>query len=324
MSLTRPGQLDFIAEDLSAVEAKLQDVQQVDYPPLAAVLQGLLRAGGKRLRPAVAILATRFHRAPPARVHSLAASVEMLHTATLVHDDVIDNALLRRGRPTLNASWSQGATILAGDYLFARAAAFAADTQNVRVVSIFARTLMIICDGELREIFGSRSWEQIRRDYERRIEAKTASLFAAAAEAGAVLSGAPEEQAQALRRYGQELGMAFQMVDDVLDFAGEAERLGKPVGRDLRQGIITLPVILYSRRVGQHPLLEQIAAGNGAAEETVAELVEEIRASPAIAEALEVAREHSQRAVAALSPLPAHPARDALQEIAQFVVRRRD
>lgn len=317
-----PTLLELISGELQRVEEALQDVQDVGYEPLALVLREMLRAGGKRLRPAVAILATRFHGSEPEKVTLLAASVETLHTATLVHDDVIDNSLLRRGRPTLNARWSQGATILAGDYLFARAADFAARTDNVRVVRIFAHTLMVICDGELREIFGSRDWAQIRSDYERRISAKTASLFAAAAEAGAVLSGAPEPEVQALRHYGQRLGMAFQMVDDILDFSGRRERLGKPVGHDLHQGVITLPVICYSQITDGHPLLEEIAAGNGVAEAAVRELVEEIRSSPAIPTAMEEARQQSQAALAALEPLPHGETRDALEEVARYVVER--
>lgn len=317
-----PTFLELIEEDLARVEDKLRDVQQVQYQPLALVLQRLLRSGGKRLRPAVAILATKFHPAAPGRAYSLAASVEALHTATLVHDDVIDNSLLRRGQPTLNTEWSQGATILAGDYLFARAAAFAAETDNVRVVNIFAQTLMIICDGELREIFGTRDWAEIRSDYYRRISAKTASLFAAAAEAGAVLSGASEAEITALRQYGHLLGQAFQMIDDVLDFTGHAGRLGKPVGHDLHQGIITLPVIYYSLEAPAHPLLDELAAGNGMRDKVAGHLVEEIRASSAINSALAEARQTAERARQALGILPDDEPRRALEGLTRFIVER--
>lgn len=314
--------LELIREDLDRVEDRLRDVQQVRYQPLATVLQQLLRSGGKRLRPAVAILATKLYPADPERVTSLAASVETLHTATLIHDDVLDNALLRRGRPTLNTQWGQGATILAGDYLFARAAALAAETDNVQVVNIFAQTLMIIVDGELREIFSARDWPQIRSDYYRRISAKTASLFAASAEAGAVLCGAPQAEVQALREYGHLLGQAFQMVDDCLDFTGQAQRMGKPVGHDLHQGVITLPVIHYSMEAPAHPMLEQIASGNGMRQQAVSRLVEDIRGSSAIGSAMEEARRTASQARQALTALPESPYRIALEELARFVVQR--
>ena len=171
----------------------------------------------------------------------MAAAVETLHNATLVHDDLIDNALVRRGMTTLNAVWNKGATVLAGDYLFARAAGFAAETENVRVVQLFAETLRIICEGELRQLFSARQWRQAKEDYYPRIFAKTASLFASATRSGAILGGASPEQEQALYDYGHHLGMAFQIVDDILDYSGDEATLGKPVGGDLRQGIVTLP-----------------------------------------------------------------------------------
>ena len=205
------------------------------------------------------------------KVAALAAAVETLHTATLVHDDLIDNALLRRGNPTLNAMWTSAATVLTGDYLFARAAAFAAETESVRVISIFAQTLMTICSGELNQIFGSDGGQPTataREYYYQRIYSKTASLFAASAEAGALLGEAPQTEAQALRDYGHNLGMAFQIVDDVLDFAGSEGDLGKPIGSDLRQGIITLPTIHFLEDVIHdlkgHPHLRTHPRGPGA------------------------------------------------------------
>ncbi len=155
----------------------------------------------------------------------------MLHTATLVHDDVIDGALLRRGAPTLNATWNRGATVLAGNYMFARAANFAAETGNPRVIRIFSDTLEIIVEGELRQLRARHQFRQQKDEYYQRIYAKTASLFAAAAEAAATLSGLEEDGIGSLRDYGHNLGMAFQIVDDILDFTGNAGSLGKPARR---------------------------------------------------------------------------------------------
>ena len=181
--------------ELEQVERKLREPAHPEYPQLTAVLSSLLDSGGKRLRPALALLAGRFYSTDMDKLVPLAASVEMLHTATLVHDDLIDGALMRRGQTTVNAQWSTGATVLTGDYLFARAAAFAAETGDVRVMAIFANTLMTICSGELRQIFDrhnvphlvtEQAWEDALDQYDRRIHAKTASLFAAATESASV------------------------------------------------------------------------------------------------------------------------------------------
>ncbi len=197
---------------LQLVEAKMKTVESSLFTPLATAFVDLIGSGGKRLRPAVALMAARFNgelgRAQYEQVISLAASVEMLHTATLVHDDVIDGALLRRGAPTLNATWNRGATVLAGNYMFARAANFAAETGNPRVIRIFSDTLEIIVEGELRQLRARHQFRQQKDEYYQRIYAKTASLFAAAAEAAATLSGLEEDGIGSLRDYGHNLGMA--------------------------------------------------------------------------------------------------------------------
>jgi geranylgeranyl pyrophosphate synthase len=239
---------DLIKDDLQRVETRLHDVPlrfDVDLRLVTEAIGHLLDAGGKRIRPALTLLTGRLYPCEADKIISMAAAVEMLHTATLVHDDVVDGSLLRRGSPTLNAHWSPGATILTGDYLFARAADLAAQTDNVRVMQIFARTLMTIASGELRQLFGDATRRQTREDYFKRIYAKTASMFELATEAAGVLIGAAEDENLALRQYGHDLGIAFQIMDDVLDFIGDESPLGKPVASDLRQGIVTLPVIDY-------------------------------------------------------------------------------
>ena len=272
--------LDLVREELQRVEQKMREVSQVEYDHLAAVLDDLLQSGGKRLRPALVLFSTKFHPADPEKTISLAASVEMLHTATLVHDDMIDNSLVRRGNPTLNATWNRGATVLAGDFLFALAAGLAAETENVRVMSIFAQTLMAICSGELKQIFNSQGHLPTREEYYQRIYSKTASLFIASTEAGAVLSGAPEPEVQALREYGRTLGMAFQIVDDVLDFVGDERELGKPVGSDLRQGIATLPVLYFHEMHPADDVLIKVL--NDPKEEKVRAIVAAIKESGAV------------------------------------------
>ncbi|MGD8623490.1 MAG: polyprenyl synthetase family protein [Anaerolineae bacterium] len=321
--------LEPLTADLELVERKLREPVHIDYPQLTAVLQSLLDSGGKRVRPALALLAGGFYDVPQEKLVPLAASVEMLHTATLVHDDLIDGALMRRGSQTLNARWSTGATVLTGDYLFARAAALAAETDHVRVMAIFADTLMIICSGELRQIFDRHSvpatssheeWQAALERYDLRIHAKTASLFSAATEAAAVLGGAPEAQVTALRDYGQLLGTGFQIIDDVLDYEGNENVLGKPVGSDLREGIVTLPALYFLR---DHPddgrVKAIVANGDGG---MVEEVVAAIRESGAVARALERARKLIARSQEKLEILPAGRSRDLLHALADYTVSR--
>jgi geranylgeranyl pyrophosphate synthase len=313
--------LDLVHDELQRVEQKMREASQVEYEHLATVLDDILKSGGKRLRPALVLLSCKFYPADPEKAISLAASVEMLHTATLVHDDMIDNSLIRRGNPTLNATWNSGPTVLAGDFLFALAAGLAAETENVRVMSIFAQSLMTICRGELRQIFNSRGHVPTREEYYQRIYSKTASLFAASTEAGAVLSGAPEPEVQVLREYGRTLGMAFQIVDDVLDFVGDERELGKPVGSDLRQGIVTLPA-LYFHEI--HPADDAlIKVLDDPREEEVRAVVAAIKEAGAVESALDEARTFAQRSQESLQMLPPNEYRQAMLDLADYVVERR-
>ena len=319
---SHPKSLDLVADDLKLVEAKMRATGEV-FRPLSGAINVLLGAGGKRVRPALALLASKLYpSAERDKVVSLAAAIEMLHSATLVHDDVIDGSMLRRGNPTLNASWSQGATILAGDFIFARAAVFAADTDNVRVMRVFSQTLMTICEGELRQLFDLRNWQQPKDAYYERIYGKTAALFATATEAAAVLGSASEPEIGALHDYGYNVGMAFQIMDDVLDFVGTAQTVGKPVGNDLRQGTVTLPVFHYLQ---SHPEAAQVlqATGNGhASTDALTQLIADIGRSPAIEATRQEADGFIETAKACLSFWPDSPYRRALIEVADFVVAR--
>jgi geranylgeranyl pyrophosphate synthase len=324
--------LEPLAADLDRVEVKMREPVHPEYPQLAAVLDSLMGSGGKRLRPALALLSGGFFGPTSEKLVSLAASGEMLHTATLVHDDLIDGALLRRGNPTLNASWSSGATVLTGDYLFARAASLAAATDNVRVISIFASTLMTICSGELRQIFDRHRIPDVDSDeafqaalhrYDQRIHAKTASLFAAATEAAAVLGGGSDAQLAALRDYGLMLGTAFQIIDDVLDFKGNEEVLGKPVGSDLREGIVTLPVLFYLRlRPGDDRVASVVHEGGD--DGLVREVVADICASGAVAQATDRARDYITQCQDALGELPACQSRSILHALADYTISREE
>ncbi len=315
--------LELIREELERVERKMREVSHIEHDHLRTILDYLLGSGGKRLRPALVLLSSKFYPADAKKVTSLAAAVETLHTATLIHDDLIDNSFLRRGNPTLNTMWNRAATVLTGDYLFARAAAFAAETESVPVVSIFAQTLMTICNGELNQIFSSDEGQLTRECYYQRIYSKTASLFAASTEAGAVLGGATQTEARALRDYGHNLGMAFQIVDDVLDFAGNEGDLGKPIGSDLRQGIITLPTIYFLEAHPGDETVTRVLSSRDEGDDEVRAAVEMIKESGAIESSTAEAKRFAARSRDALSILPHNEYRQAMLDLTDFVVERR-
>jgi geranylgeranyl pyrophosphate synthase len=304
-----------IQSELQRVETRLRAAVHVDYAPLGDVFESLIESGGKRIRPALAILATKFGSADPDKASTLAITVELVHAATLIHDDLIDKSPVRRGSPTINSRWSGTATVLAGDYLLARAADIAANIDDFRVMHIFARTLMAICEGEIRQDFGGMHWPPNRAEYYRHIDSKTGSLFVASTEGGAVLAGLSETEIRALETYGRNLGRAFQIVDDILDYTSDAQQLGKPVGSDLRQGTYTLPVFYF---------MEQDARGANIPEQMNAmdDLVDTIRRSPAIDASKAEARATAQDAQNALAIFPDTPYRRALIDLAHYVVER--
>lgn len=311
-----------IEEDLEAVVHKMRTAASVDMQVLDSALTQVVASGGKLVRPALAIMTARIYGADREKMLSLAASVEMLHTATLVHDDLIDRSDRRRGRPTLHTLLTPGTAVLLGDYLFAQAAEWAAETDNVRVVRIFADTLMTIVGGELRQIWAQWDWDRAQEDYLNRIYGKTAALFASACEAGAALSGAPEETVQALREYGRLLGLAFQIVDDVLDYAGDEARLGKPVGSDLRDGNITLPLILYVRSYAGDGVADKVLRAETFSEDEVQEIVGEVIASGAIDESRREARTLVNQAKTHLASVPTNQYSSTLEALADYVVQR--
>jgi len=322
--MLKTASFEFVEADLKRVEGRMREGMEGHNEALAAVVAYLITAGGKRLRPVIILLATRFGAdIDEEKAISLAAAVEMLHTATLVHDDFIDNALLRRGIPTLNTRWSPGATILTGDYLFARSAALAAETENVRIIKIFSMTLMTIVNGELNQFFNNGHLRPPTRDeYFQRIYAKTASLFAAGAETGGILAGLPEYQVEALHDYGYHLGMAFQIMDDILDFQGDEARLGKPVANDLRQGIATLPVLIFLEHCPDHPTVLKAVAKKYPSDDEIRAAAAEIRASGGIRGAHEEARRLARQAQEALIALPDNLYRAALRDLADYAVAR--
>jgi geranylgeranyl pyrophosphate synthase len=312
-----------VQAEIDKVENILRS-QAVDYhPDLQKALDIILSSGGKRMRAAITLLVGKMMDANRDLNITLASAIEMLHTATLVHDDLIDGALLRRGMPTLNSQWSPGATVLTGDFLFARAAKLASETNNVRVINIFSNTLGVIVNGELSQLF-SKHFQVDRNNYYHRIYAKTASLFETSACTSAILSNASETSIDNMTKFGYNIGMAFQIIDDILDFTGEQATLGKPVGSDLHQGLITLPALHFVETHPDHPIVKNILE-KGCIEDDrqIGELIQLIAQSKSIEEAHHEAIGFVQQAINYLQEEPENEYRESLENIARYIVDRK-
>lgn len=317
--------VETLRPQLEQVEKRLRQAADVDYPLVGEFLSAIVAGGGKRLRPALLLLAARCFNDESPELIPAAAGVEMLHTASLIHDDTIDHALFRRGQPTLNSAFSSETVILLGDYLFAQSAILATETMNPRVVRVFATTLGHICDGQLREIFNGHRVDQSRDEYEARIFGKTASLFAASGEMGAILAGASDDKIEEIKQFGREIGMAFQIVDDVLDFRSTTAQTGKPVGADLRQGTVTLPTMLFMEQADGNQtatLVRRILDGEVIGEDEFLSVTTTISESDAINRALESARIYQERAIARLDAVPNQDAAEQLAVLARSAVER--
>lgn len=312
-----------IRQDLVQVEDRLKAVCEVDFPHLSRLLDYSLRSGGKRVRPALVLLSGGFYHHDLERLLPMAAAIEVLHTATLIHDDTIDNSAVRRGRPTINKEWGEDRAILLGDYMLAKSEEMVADTRNLRVIKLFARTIMTISGGELNQAFNAFNLEQTRQQYLERIAGKTASLLTLAVESGAILSQAPEKSVKALKEYGHNLGIAFQIVDDILDFTGTVKEMGKPVGSDLAEGTLTLPTILLLQRYpGDNPV-RRLFQRQGDKGENIRLAIEQARNSSIIPECYKLASDYSAQAHRSLGVLPDNASRRSLMELADYVIARK-
>jgi heptaprenyl diphosphate synthase len=305
-----------VAEDLDYIEIRLRaSIADDDGPPMSGPMGALFAAGGKRLRPALVLLAGRMGDFRDAH-HSAAMAVELVHAATLVHDDVIDKSPLRRGLPTVAAALGDEPAIVVGDYYFAKAYEQAARTEDPAVVAVIASAVMEICRGELAQHQSRYRYRTSIEEYMTRIRDKTATLLAASAWIGGRLAGLDQRAQAALHAYGIELGLAFQIADDVLDYTAIAAELGKPVGQDLLEGHATLPLLLAD-------LPAPPPDGKQLSPEQVALLVAEVTASGGPGRAMEEAYRYAEAARRQLSGLPAGPARDSLLNLTSYVVERR-
>jgi len=313
--------LDPVLEPLQQMENLLSNQADGTRSPFEAALAELIAAGGKRLRPRLALLAGRALKAGEAPLVNLAAAVEMLHTATLIHDDLVDGASLRRGVATLNTRWPAAASVLVGDLAFTRAAGLIQATRSLPVIEMFTRTMAVMVESEVAQLARPAGYLS-REDYFQRIGAKTAALFELAAGAPALLSRSGAETLAAARRFGYGVGMAFQIVDDVLDLAGDPARLGKPTGSDLRQGVITLPALNYLEDHPGDADLRAVLQRERPDEAGLKRLIERICQSAAIDRALETASDFIREALEELACLPECPERFALADLALDIVER--
>ncbi len=311
-----------VTEEIKLVEDRMRTQADEAHPDLRAALEHLLSAGGKRIRPTLGLLVGNMLDAPLDKLVTLGAAVELLHTATLVHDDLIDGSLLRRGTPTLNARWSPPATVLTGDFLFARAAKLAAETDYLPLMKLFSETLAIIVNGELTQMFTSRGLIN-RENYYKRIYAKTASLFEMTSRAAAMVSPVNDEAIEAMRDFGYQIGMAFQIVDDILDFTGDQNAVGKPLGSDLLNGLVTLPAIYFAEINPDDVDVLSLPQGGWTNNENMGRLVEKIRSSSCTKKAMVEAEGHVDRALAKLETFEPSAERDALENLAKYIVDRK-
>ncbi|MGA0826312.1 MAG: polyprenyl synthetase family protein [Gemmobacter sp.] len=314
-----------LASDMDAVNVLIRERMASEHAPrIPEVTAHLVEAGGKRLRPMLTLASATLCGYPgPFHIH-LAATVEFIHTATLLHDDVVDESRQRRGRPTANLLWDNKSSVLVGDYLFARSFQLMTETGSLRVLSILSDASATIAEGEVLQLTAAQNLATTEEIYLRVVRGKTAALFAAAAEVGGVIAGAPEAAVAALRTYGDALGIAFQMADDVLDYAGEASATGKNVGDDFRERKLTLPVIraIAAADAAERAFWRRTIEAGDQQPDDLAQAQAILARHGAIEATRAAALGWAARAQEALSVLPDHPLREMLGDLADFVVAR--
>jgi len=311
-----------IADDLAQVEGAIEEALATRDEMLDEVSTYLLRAGGKRIRPALILLTSKFPGAQPQSAIPVAAAVELIHMATLVHDDVVDKATVRRGRPTVNSKWSNQTSVLVGDYLFAKSFSVLSQTGNTRIVGIMADVVYEMSRGELAQSASYFQTEQTEQDYYQRIAQKTGFLLAECCRLGAIVGGAEESQVQALYNYGMGLGLSFQIADDLLDFTGSAAKVGKPVCGDLKTGILTLPVVHALQHSPHADELRAMIATRTITDADIARVKEILEEAGSFGYARDKAQMHLAQAVAELERVPELATHNGLQVLADFVINR--
>ena len=313
-----------VAPDMNGVNAAILERMQSNVALIPELAGHLIAGGGKRMRPMLTLGGAALLGYTGTRHHKLAAAVEFIHTATLLHDDVVDGSGLRRGRRTANLIWGNPASVLVGDFLFSRSFELMVEDGSLRVLKILSHASAVIAEGEVEQLTAQRRIDSDEEQYLAIIGAKTAALFAAACRIAAVVAEADEDSELALDSYGRHLGIAFQLIDDALDYGSDAQVMGKGVGDDFRDGKMTLPVILaYARGSDEaREFWRSAIAGERTSDEDLATAISLIRDSDALADTIERARHYGRRAIDALAPFPQSKAKAALTEAVEFAIAR--
>ncbi|HLR40609.1 MAG TPA: heptaprenyl diphosphate synthase component II [Virgibacillus sp.] len=314
----------YLKKDLNIIEDALNKVIQAEHPVLRKASTQLLRAGGKRIRPVFVILAGQLGEYDINRIKTVAVSLELIHMATLVHDDVIDEAELRRGEPTIKHLHGNRVAMYTGDYMLARGLETITTLKEPGIHQLLAKTLVKVGVGEIEQIKDKYNWDQNLRDYLRRIRRKTALLIATSCKLGAIASGIPENEANKLYKYGYYIGMSYQIIDDILDFTSTEKELGKPAGNDLLQGNITLPVLIAMKDKKFHALLRKTFSNpDSIAPNDFNHLVESLKNTNAIEASYKVSNRYLDKALLELGTFPDHKAKVTLENIAKYIGKRR-
>jgi len=316
--------LTLVAADMNGVNAVILERMQSKVALIPELAGHLIAGGGKRMRPMLTLACAALLGYPGTRHHKLAAAVEFIHTATLLHDDVVDGSGMRRGKRTANLIWGNPASVLVGDFLFSRAFELMVEDGSLKVLRILSHASAVIAEGEVEQLTAQRRIETDEEQYLTIISAKTAALFAAACRVAPVVAEADEDSELALESYGKNLGIAFQLTDDVIDYASDVATMGKGVGDDFRDGKMTLPVILAYARGSEtdRAFWRDAISGERVSDDDLARAVGLLRASGALADTVEHARHYGRRAIDALANFPASKAKVALTEAVEFAISR--
>lgn len=311
-----------VAADFEAVNRYIVEQLHSRVPLVESIGQYIVDAGGKRLRPVLVLLSARSCGYEAEQAVRLAAVIEFIHTATLLHDDVVDMSTMRRGRPTVNEQWNNPSSVLVGDFIYSRAFQILVELANPKIMRIIADTTNTIAEGEVLQLLNKHRVETSEADYMRVIEDKTAILFQTAAQCGAIVAGAGEAEEDALRRAGGHIGMAFQLIDDLLDYSGESRALGKNIGDDLAEGKPTLPLIhAFHNSSGDASALLRNAIEQGGTDH-LEEITRIVRESGSLDYTRQLAEQQVALALEALSTLPDNTFRHAMEQMARLAVSR--
>jgi len=313
-----------IAADMNGVNAVILERMQSKVALIPELAGHLIAGGGKRMRPMLTLASANLLGYPGTRHHKLAAAVEFIHTATLLHDDVVDGSGMRRGKRTANLIWGNPASVLVGDFLFSRAFELMVEDGSLKVLRILSHASAVIAEGEVEQLTAQRQIETDEEQYLMIIGAKTAALFAAACRVAPVVAEADEDAEMSLESYGKNLGIAFQLTDDVIDYASDAATMGKGVGDDFRDGKMTLPVILAYARGGEadREFWRSAIRGDRVSDADLAQAIELMNSTDALSDTIQRARHYGRRAIDALGNFPASKAKSALTEAVEFAIAR--